>query len=134
MGIGEQYEFERTGRIEPEPTVASVNSASQPLVIRMGFDPLTCACEDTRAVFTDEIARTLYLLWRRNHITSDQFPRRCLQIARQIKSRRPATGLELSKCFPYWDVDFTTHDVAAFCPAAIPYFRGEQQITYEVIR
>lgn len=99
--------------------------------IQLHFDPL----EDpaTARVFADDVARTLYLLWRRGHMVGDGFPDRVFRIARQIKKSLPQTASELAKCF-IWEVragtDFTQSDVDKFCTDAIPFFIGEKIITY----
>lgn len=106
------------------------------LVVKLGFNPFQCGCADTAAVFRDEVARTLYLLWRREHITSDTFPQQVLGVASRIKTVRPKTAVELAECFRCIWCDplsnFHKEDIERFCPDALPYFTGEKKVEYEI--
>ena len=112
------------------------------LIVKLGFDPFQCGCADTAAVFQDEIARTLYLLWRRGHIVNGTFPKEVLAIAARIKAIHPETAKELSGCFSdmpgtqllsaFMTPNFIPRDVKRFCPSALPYFTGEESIDYEI--
>jgi len=105
--------------------------AEDELVLK--FDPFDCGCEDTAACFRDDIARTLYLLWRRGHIVSQHFPKAVLAIALRIRRNNPTTPQQLRECFRVVPpMDFPGGDVRRFCDEAIPYFMGECSITYRL--
>ena len=65
--------------------------------VRLGFDP--AQEDDTRECFADDTARTLWLLWRQQHIVSQEFHRACLEVARDIRPAHPETAQELEACF-----------------------------------
>lgn len=105
------------------------------VTMRLAFDP-TKADEATVEVFNNDIARTLYLLWRRGHIVSREFSRQVLGIAKAIGKARPGSAMELCRCFSWpcdgSNCDFLPDDVASFCAGALPFFNGEKTIDYEV--
>lgn len=106
------------------------------ITMKLAFDPNESDDPDVIAIFRDEDARTLYLLWRRGHIVSQGFPQEVLQIASRIKSERPTTVNGLTECFGVRWTDphsnFPKGSIEAFCSEALPYFVGEQVITYKV--
>lgn len=100
------------------------------IVIQLKFDPRDD--DVTRAIFEDHTARTLYLLWRRNHIVSQNFAKNCRSIAAVIHRKKPQTANELRECFPWGLHDFPPGDIDRFCPEVIPFFCGERQITWRL--
>ena len=103
------------------------------ITIQLGFNPLDCGCETTAEVFRDDVARTFYLLWRRNHITSQYFVGHVLPIANLIRATAPKTPSDLINCIRGTaDIDFNVGDVRAWVDDALPYFTGEKTIDYEV--
>ena len=98
------------------------------------FDPTTCDCEATRAVFRLPIATKLYLLWRQNHIVSQYFSIQVLETAARIAGKAPQTAEELVSCFRTGSTsyDFVHGDVERFCERALPYFTGELSIGFRI--
>jgi hypothetical protein len=106
------------------------------ITMKLAFNPDESDDLDVVAIFRDEDARTLYLLWRRGHIVSQGFSQEVLEIASRIRSERPATVKGLAECFGVRWMDplsnFPKGAIEAFCLEALPYFIGEQVITYKV--
>lgn len=101
----------------------------------MMFDPLATECPHTKAIFTEGgPSLTLYLLWRRNHITSDHFPAICQRIGQEIAKREPATVEALRECFCFHHIDMPPYDINRFVPDAFPFFRGQRLVGYTVVR
>jgi len=104
-----------------------------PSPVKLGFDPMT-EDEDHAKVFKDDVARTLYLLWRPGHIVDQYFSKHVLLVATAIRRNRPSNVDALVACFryraghPYW----TERDVRTFCAKALPYFLGEATVEYEL--
>ena len=67
--------------------------------MRLSFHPFADKGSVLAKVFGDDTARTLYLLWRRDHIIGKQFVEQVWDVAQQIKIRKPATPEELAECF-----------------------------------
>lgn len=106
------------------------------LEITCRFDPFDCGCEDTAACFRDDIARTFYLLWRRNHIVDQHFPGQVLSIALGIRSEKPQTAEELRQTIRkrlHYRSGVSSADVDRWCEEAMPYFRGEKTVGYKVL-
>lgn len=130
-------EHPSTKRIEEEIRNREPSTV-QPIVMR--FDPFDCDSEETAEVFRDDVARTLYLLWRRGHIVSDGFPADVLMVAGNIKAKQPANVDELAFCFRghargqmYGTrMNFPTGDVRRFCESHLEYFTGGKSIDYRV--
>ncbi|KKN70611.1 hypothetical protein LCGC14_0428840 [marine sediment metagenome] len=106
------------------------------ITMKLHFDPSKSADPDVVATFRGEVAQTLYLLWRRGHIVSQGFFKEVLQIASRIKSEQPTTVTGLAECFGARWMDplsnFPKGDIETFCLEALPYFIGEQAITYKM--
>jgi hypothetical protein len=98
----------------------------------MRFDPFDCGCSDVTAIFRDDAARTLYLLWRRGHIVSENFAIRVREIAERIRCRAPKTVEELVLMFPRGPMDFPRKDVEEFCAEFLDYFTGSRTVEYRV--
>lgn len=110
-----------------------------PSEIALRFDPLNTGCANTSAVFLDATARTLYLLWRFNHIVGPDFARDVLIVAARINQELPVRGDDLMECFRDvslardYDCDFPPNDVRNFCADSLPYFTGGKTIGYRVV-
>jgi hypothetical protein len=100
-------------------------------VVKLGFDPEHN--QELQAVFADDIARTLWLLWRPGHLVGQDFGELCLSVAWKIRCNEPKTVADLRRCFPTLHSYWTSNDVASFCKTALPWFTGERQITFEVV-
>ena len=103
----------------------------QPVVLT--FDPSKSLL--TRSLFDDYTSRTLWMLWKLEHIVDDNFINYVVDVASEINLNRPETAQEMEKCFPtrqgthqYWSVN----DVKRFCEVAIPYFNGERICSYKI--
>lgn len=105
-------------------TVNLLETPAPQEAVVMRFDPFDCGCDDTAAIFRDETARTLYLLWRRGHIVSQYFPARVREIAERIRGQQPKTVEELILMFPRGPMDFHRKDVEGFCAEFVDYFTG----------
>jgi len=99
--------------------------------VKIAFNPHDSVT--LRNLFEDPEARTLWLLWRGNHLVSDDFGNLCLFVAARIRGEKPETADELRKCFPTMHHYWTPSDVKAFSEENIGYFTGEKQVLYEVI-
>ena len=106
------------------------------VMMTLHFTPSDCGCDNTAACFRDDVARTLYLLWRTGHIVDKDFPVEVLQVARRIRQCSPGTAVDLRECFrisPFHPCpNFMSRDLDLFCPDALPYFTGENVIDYVV--
>lgn len=107
----------------------------QPIVMRLSFDPTKTVPEavdnDLALVFANDTARTIYLLWRRNHIIDQHFPRFCLEVAKRIKESKPRIPEGLADCFPRW-CGLVLRDMVEFAEVLGPFLTGEREITYVI--
>lgn len=105
-------------------------------VVILKFDPRFCKCGYTRLIFQDEIALQFYLLWRKNHLVSDVFPRQVLQIIDRFKINKPGAKKDfiedIQSAVGCNSLDFPPKDVAKFVIDYLPYYKGERKIRYEL--
>jgi len=104
------------------------------VIVKLEFDPLNCG-DNLAAIFEDDTARTLYLLWRSGHVVSQHFPADVLRVAARIKSKQPQTVEELVKCFRNArriHSSFMPGDARKFCLEALAYLRGDKVVTFQV--
>lgn len=107
-------------------------SDERDVVMRLHFDPM--ANPTLRKVFENDVARTLYLAWRRSHNVDQDFPSYCLSIAEAFRRLEPKSVEDFTKCFPgLADPYFTEGDVWNFCKSDWGFFTGERRITFVVI-
>ena len=58
----------------------------------------------------------------------------CVKHAVAVRGSLSLTADELRECFPSDDpYDFPKYDTDRFCPIAIPFFRGEQNVGFRVV-
>ena len=101
-------------------------------LVKLKFEPVG----ETAECFADEIARTLYLLWRQGHIVCQDFPAMCLGVAESIRKLEAITVESLVSCFPWrrGHIYWTESDVKQFCEEVLPYFTGEKSVTWELAK
>lgn len=116
---------------EPAETAAdqSQQLVKQPCVTLL-FDPYKN--EDLKVLFEDDIARTLWLLWRPGHIVGDDFTDLCMSVARRIRENQPKTVDKFRGCFPTSHHYWMPNDVQGFCETALPWFTGEREIGFKI--
>ena len=102
--------------------------------ITLGFNPTVSEDSELRAVFANDTARTLYLLWRQGHIVSQYFNKHVLEIAEKIAKAKPRTVEALARCFQVnsLQAEFVAGDIEAFCPEALPFFTGQRRVLYRL--
>jgi len=103
--------------------------------IKITFDP-SHTTGHLRNVFDDDVARTLWLLWKRGHLTNDDFSEECVVVADRIRESKPETAEELARCFPTLDPrgsNFTAGDVERFTAKYLGFFTGDDSVEYEVV-
>lgn len=107
----------------------------QRIVMRLSFDPTKVVPEavdnDLALVFANDTARTIYLLWRRNHIIDQHFPRFCLEVAKRIEKLKPRIPEEYARCFPRGSGPIHD-DILRFAEVLGPFLTGEKEITYVI--
>lgn len=112
-------------------TITHIAGPIMPVVL--AFDPF--ANEETAEVFNDDLARTIYLLWRRKHIISDGFAFEVLGIAKNLREIKPATPEAAERAFPTWAYgNFGLGDVKTFCREHFEYLTGEKTAEWEIRR
>jgi hypothetical protein len=100
--------------------------------IQLAFNPET-ASEPVRQIFARPIARTIWCLWRSNHIVSQHFNGLVMQVADVIEAWKPVTADDFCLCFPY-AMEFSIQDVRTFVLAHIDYLTGEKAIEIEIVK
>lgn len=55
-------------------------------IVKVSFDPMD---GKTRELFCDPVAKTLYLLWRPNHLVNQYFIDECMDFANRFRENRP---------------------------------------------
>lgn len=98
--------------------------------ITLGFDPIA----KFGAMWQDDVARTLWLLWRPLHLVPEGFEAYCGQIAHKIRTTKPTTAVQLIRCFPIVSDTWPCGDVERFAVGALPYFTGEKSIEWEYVQ
>lgn len=110
------------------------------ITMQLEFDPAVSEDPLIAGVFQNDVACTLYLLWRRTHIVGTEFADDVLQIAERVGAlpKRP-TEVAVIQCFdpvigvhPGLSRNFLKRDVVEFAATYLPYIRGDKQIRYEV--
>lgn len=99
-------------------------------VVKLGFDPEQTFGE----MWRDDIARTLWLLWRQKHIVPVGFEGECQAVAQQIAKVKPTTAVQLIRCFPILSDYWTPNDVERFAVDSLPYFTGDKSIGWEYVK
>ena len=100
-----------------------------PVVLR--FDPF--ANEETVEVFKDDLARTLYLLWRITHLVSEGFAYSILKIAKNLRTINPKTPAQAVGAFPTNAYgNFHLNDVQDFCEKYFDYVTGSKTVEFEI--
>lgn len=105
--------------------------AEKLIVMRLHFDPKEDV--DTDRVFNDDVARTLYLLWRRGHIVDQSFVSQVSAVASKWNVAKPMSVREASLLFPHV-MNFPEKDVVKFLEEHWEFFTVERTVTYEVVR
>ena len=104
------------------------------MIIKIAFDPTESKEPLTKEVFEDKISRTLWLLWRRNHIVCQNFNKEVLEQAKLIKRFRPSSDLDLFDRLRHLS-NFTRGDLFNFCRDDVcQYFYGNKTVEYEIVK
>jgi len=90
-------------------------------------DPMQPA---TRKIFLDNFGRSFYLLWRRDHMVSNEFITLCELIMDRFDVLKPTTLEALVGIIPIDDVNFSTKDVKDFCAKYESYLIGDSRVGY----
>ena len=100
---------------------------TQEIEIKFGFDPYQS--ETLKEIINDPIALSLWAMWKRNHIVSQLFLDEVIEVARQVRIRKPQCAIYLRHCFRgLLSYEFTISDVAAFTDEWFAVLSGERKI------
>lgn len=107
--------------------------------VTLGFDPKTSKNEAVRRVFHDELARTLWLAVKQNHMTSQYFEEDCIKYAEKIRKlswrrKSPLTSYQLLNILSH---DLPGHGIIGhgesdFAAELLPFATGEKKIEFEI--
>ena len=103
--------------------------------LNLAFDPVKSENEAVRKIFSDRIARNLWLGIKWRHLTSQYFDDDCLKIADRIKAKSPKTPAELEVIFRCGqDPIFMeqSEDTRRLAEALLPYVTSESDFRYDV--
>lgn len=107
------------------------------LSVELAFDPATCDNETIRKIFSNRVARNLWIGIKRGHLTNGFFDEDCLRIAEWIKKEIPVTGDDLIRIFRHCGRDpfFRMREKSSrgFARDLLPYARQERDFHYKVV-
>lgn len=80
--------------------------AQQPVKAPFTFDPSKTTNPTLRAVFDDELAKTIWIFIKRSHLVDEHFNDQCLQAAKWLRLRkiRYVTGEQLNTHLTYLSI------------------------------
>ena len=96
--------------------------------IKFGFDPLKS--DTLKSIINDPVASSLWAMWKRSRIVSDQFAFDVLAVSSMVKKRDPQNIDSLRACFPTQCHDFTSGDVRAFVPEWLEVLMGRVNLYF----
>lgn len=100
------------------------------ITVKLSFDPWTT--EATQSIFSDGFTRKFYLLWRRDHMVSNEFNGKCLELLEKWKEARPLTPQELINSITMDGVDFSSNDVRNFVVKYNAYLFGDARVGFQI--
>ncbi len=97
------------------------------------FDPFNSDNTPIKAVFEDELARTIWIAIKRNHIVDQHFNKRCLIIAKMIRKHPHITGKQLNHCL-CWDYNVIGCKEETVGDEILPFILGDKifEIEYKI--
>jgi hypothetical protein len=101
----------------------------QKVHMKLSFDPNESQLKD---IFEHDFGRTVWLLWRRNHIVSDRFNDAIRELMRRWDNLKPESPERLAHFWPINSVDFSREDVQQFCDACWGNLVETESVTYAV--
>lgn len=101
----------------------------QKVHMKLTFDPNESPLKD---IFEHDFGRTVWLLWRRNHIVSDQFNFAIRELMRRWDNLKPESAEKLAHIWPINGVDFSREDVRQFCESHWQNMQDPTTVTYEI--
>jgi hypothetical protein len=102
-----------------------------PIKVPRGFQKTS---ELHATLWAHPIGRAFVLLWRPGHLVNQNFWREAHFLVQAIEREKPSNLFELKRVFQPFTMscsNFTSGDVAAFLPLAMPYLLGEKEVPYE---
>lgn len=106
------------------------------LKVILKFNPETTEDKTVRQVFSDRIARNLWIGLKWRHLTCEHFSEGCLKIAEQIRQTPPQTPGDLRSIFVQRGRDPIFHGPNActeeLAGELLPYVNGSLDFSYEV--
>lgn len=106
-----------------------------PNQVILNFDPEKIEDEKLRRVFADDLARTIWMGWRVNHIVSQDFNDEVLRLAEMVREEKPRLWESLRRLGmrlgPYSNFAGTKEDEC--WRELLPYVAGEKAcLTYRL--
>lgn len=103
-----------------------------PEIVKLNFDPKT-ASREVQDVFSDDIARTIWLTVRSSHPTSQYFNTACLYYAKVIKEARKNSSLTAKQLLNILSGDAVIgKNELDFAIDLLPFINGEKAIKFEI--
>lgn len=65
----------------------------------LGFDPYASENKELHKIFDDNLTRTFWLLWKRNHIVNQYFNGECIEFAKRFRKERPVNKDQFVRFF-----------------------------------
>lgn len=95
--------------------------------VKFAFDPMKSDNPEIIAVFNDDLAKTIWIAIKRNHLVSESFNKNCLRLASELRKtkNRNITGKQLNDYLSWLDMIGTKEDDVG--DKILPYIRGEQK-------
>jgi hypothetical protein len=104
--------------------------------VSLSFDPTTTKHKTIRRIFSDRIARNLWIGIKWRHLTSQYFVDDCLRIAARAKRKPPKTPNELASIFTGYGRDpvFCGYysDTRKLAEELLPYVHGKSNFSYKI--
>ncbi len=121
---------ERMERFAPAIECETMETTTR---MTLGFDPLSDP--ETVMVFGDHLATQFYLLWRRSHIVTDNFPGAVNRIVRRLRQWLPPFTADVVfdaiKSEISGTSSFSYGDAQKFSTEVLPYLNGSAEIKWK---
>ncbi len=103
--------------------------------MKLRFDPLSSDADpDLREIFSDELAKNLYLAIRQGNLVGEDFIRDCLRFAKRVKAIGLPQSIEgLQDSLRLLDNPAGSYSSREMAEKLLPYVSGVRQINYEII-
>jgi hypothetical protein len=134
---------EEANNIENGPTWKNIKKRREgemiPETVVLAFDPKKSESKELREVFSDDLARTLWLAVKSGHLTDSNFNRNCLtyaKIIRDLKKKEPMTADLLFRILSGFakgpGQNIIGSAEASFAAKLLPFINGEKTISFTV--